>query len=292
MELGGPGTMTVPPLLRGLCDDAALFPPGNAPLETAVAAHFAHRDGEHSALVGPFVIPADLVAGLSALPEGRTLVVSVIVPDGSRQVVAALDAVHAMPGVRPVSVEVAVSDPPYSATVDEICSATTEVEVYVEVPRGGRGLGVLAWLAGTRCAAKFRTGGIVADAHPGETELATAIETAVHLGVPFKATAGLHHAVRNTAPGTGFEQHGFLNLMLATHLAGVGADTAAIASSLADRDGARIVADLSALGSADVAALRCRFRSFGTCSIADPLADLTALGLIGGPVPSERKIVR
>ena len=30
-------------LLTGLCDDAALFPPGNAPLEQALPAHAGHR---------------------------------------------------------------------------------------------------------------------------------------------------------------------------------------------------------------------------------------------------------
>ena len=40
---------------------------------------------------------------------------------------------------------------------------------------------------------------------------------------PFKCTAGLHNAVRHRAADTGFEHHGFLNVLLATRQAFDGA---------------------------------------------------------------------
>ena len=46
---------TLGPLLTELCDDAALFPPGNAPLDRALPAHAAHRIADHAGLVGTFV---------------------------------------------------------------------------------------------------------------------------------------------------------------------------------------------------------------------------------------------
>lgn len=275
----------ISPLLVGLCDDAALFPPGNAPLESAVPAHFAHEDSVHADLVGPFVFPAPRLPELPAVLGGdRDLPVSLTVPGGTDATPAAVEQLRAIGGARLVALEIAV---PIDQTVAdlfaalrEIASAAPGVDIYVEVPRDGRRPEILTRLAADGYRAKFRTGGVVADAYPDEAELAAAIASVVSLGVPFKATAGLHHAVRNTDPGTGFEQHGFLNLMLATHLAGTGADADAVAAALADRDGARLAATLGALPDEAVAALRGRFLSYGTCSIADPLTDLTVLGLV------------
>ena len=60
-------TVTVPAFLNSFVDDAAIFPPGNAPLEQAVADHVDHRDEEYADLVGGFVVSdvkiADLAAG-------------------------------------------------------------------------------------------------------------------------------------------------------------------------------------------------------------------------------------
>lgn len=280
------------PLVAGLCDDAALFPPGNAPFSRAVTAHLAHRRSGHAALVGPLVVPADRLVDLPAVLAGRGLAVSVTVPR-PEDAVTALGRVRRIGEVRPVAVEIAV--PAGCSAVDVlgslsgIAAAATGVDVYVEVPRDGSGTAILAGLPGARCRAKFRTGGVTAEAHPDEAELAASIMAAVARNVAFKATAGLHHAARNTDPDTGFEQHGFLNLMLATHLAGAGGGADAVAAALADRDGARLAAALAALPAAAVTALRRRFRSYGTCDIGGPLADLTTLGLLpaAGTRPDE-----
>ncbi|MFC7506123.1 hypothetical protein ACFQRR_29000, partial [Nocardioides sp. GCM10030258] len=76
--------------------------------------------------------------------------------------------------------------------------------------------------------------------------------------------AGLHHALRNTDPETGFEQHGFLNLLAATGVR----DAEAMAAVLAERAAAPDVPSTSLL------------RSIGTCSITEPIDELTALGLL------------
>ena len=65
---------------------------------------------------------------------------------------------------------------------------------------------------GSACA-KFRTGGPTAEAVPDDAELAAFIAPCLDRGSPFKLTAGLHHAVRYTETETGFEHHGFLNVL-------------------------------------------------------------------------------
>jgi hypothetical protein len=251
-----------PFLLTGLLDDAAIFPPGNAPLVDAVAAHAAHRHRAYAAAVGPLVVRA------TDLPEvGATEVA----------VVTGLDEAHvavAAAGPRLRSLEVAL---PAHATAEEVRAlASLGVEVFVEVPRDERRTSVMRELAAAGLSAKFRTGGLSADLFPTIPELAAAIALAVESGVPFKATAGLHHAVRHTDPETGFEHHGFLNLLLATARAQAGRPLGDVTAALASRDDgavARAVLELTP----DV---RSAFRSFGTCSIREPLDDLIRLDLL------------
>jgi hypothetical protein len=208
------------------------------------------------------------------------------VPEPSR-LAAALAAAAGVPQVRVVAVEVAVPigvDP--AQVVPDLDSAVTDrgdLEAYVELPRDDRRPALLAALAATRYHAKLRTGGVRADLYPDEDELAAAVLACVTAGVAFKATAGLHHAVRNTDPTTGFEQHGFLNLLAAVDAAQRGADHGEVAALLAQRDAAAVAARVAALDGR-AGPVRDAFHSFGTCSIDDPRTELTALGLLD-PTP-------
>jgi len=276
-------------LLAGLCDDAALFPPGNLPLVEAVPAHVEHLASGHGGLVGPFVVSAADVPALGALlgsAEAGSFEVAVTVPEPSG-LAAALTAAAGVPQVRVVAVEVAVPigvDP--AQVVPDLDSAVTDrpdLEAYVELPRDDRRPALLAALAATRYHAKLRTGGVRADLYPDEDELAAAVLACVTAGVAFKATAGLHHAVRNTDPTTGFEQHGFLNLLAAVDAAQRGADHGEVAALLAQRDAAAVAARVAALDGR-AGPVRDAFHSFGTCSIDDPRTELTALGLLD-PTP-------
>ena len=48
-------------LFTSVVDDAALFPPGNAPMDKALAEHEAVRRSGRADLVGPFLCPASRV---------------------------------------------------------------------------------------------------------------------------------------------------------------------------------------------------------------------------------------
>ncbi|GAA1659547.1 hypothetical protein GCM10009830_00630 [Glycomyces endophyticus] len=277
----------IPALAAGLCDDAAVFPPGNAPLALAVRAYGGRRRVWYAGLVGPLVLPAAALSRLAPLiPEGEApLPLSVTFPDGPSMIPAALATAALLPvEVRSVEVAVPQGTGP-GAFMDDLDAAledAPDLDVYVEVPRDGRRLRVIEAITG-RHRAKFRTGGVRADLHPGEAELAESLAAAVAAGLPFKATAGLHHAVRNTDARTGFEQHGFLNLLLAADALLHGRSETHVRDLLAERDH-DTVADLVAdLQDAQVRAARAAFTSFGTCSVTDPLDELTALGLVSAP---------
>ncbi|HXL96174.1 MAG TPA: hypothetical protein VN969_45265 [Streptosporangiaceae bacterium] len=273
-------------LFAGLLDDAAVFPPGNAPLPAALAAHRDHHAAWYAELVGPFVFPAARLGeldGTAPFPGGLSLTAAA---DGLS---TAVDAGGLSTGFRPdlVAVEAVPAPdgvPGLVRLLDSVLPAG--VTGYVEIPRGPGRDAALDALAGTRYLAKFRTGGVVPEAHPGERELAETILAAVSRGIPFKCTAGLHHAVRHTDGD--LEQHGFLNVLLATSAALDGADTgdlaAVLAALLAERSPAVVAAAVDGMSHDQMVAARTRFLSFGTCSIDDPVADLVALGLLSKPV--------
>jgi len=280
-------------LFRRLFDDAAVFPPGNSPLPHAVSVHLWHRQTNRAVLLGPLVVPAADLPRLATIvaetadtmPDHHPaeledlLGLAVTVPTPLK-VGAAVAAARAVPFARLAALEVAI---PNDLQADQVVPALqaalgdpAETAVYVEIPRDHRRDPLLAALSGTRYLAKFRTGGIRADLYPGEVELAESLVALAAAGVPFKATAGLHHALRNTDPETGFEQHGFLNLLTAANAAIEGADVDKLVPLLADRDGARVAAAVGRLP----AGVRETFRSFGTCSISEPVAELVALDLL------------
>ncbi len=290
----------VPPLLRRLVDDAALFPPARLPLAQALPAHVAHRQAPYADIVGPFLCPDD---GLPALGEAlaarsssaEPLRVAVVVTGGAGAIGPALTWAARTDGMRLAGVEVALRDePPLARNVSRIALAVDhagvadDVPVSIEVPRtesgAGGGAGDHEWqdaldaIAAAGHQAKFRTGGITSDAFPTERELAEFVVACLDREVAFKCTAGLHHAVRNTSP-EGFEQHGFLNIVLATRAALDGGSPGDIEAVLAERDPRRVADGVRALGDDAAASARRWFRSFGSCSVSEPVEDMAALGV-------------
>jgi len=121
---------------------------------------------------------------------------------------------------------------------------------------------------------------VTKEAFPGETTLAGCLAAGAGRRIPFKCTAGLHHAVRHTEAVTGLEQHGFLNVLLAVGAAAADASVGEITAMLAQRDPDRISGSVRALDPEAAAEIRWLFTSFGTCSTDEPVADLVSLGLL------------
>jgi hypothetical protein len=278
----------IPPEYTALVDDAAIFPPGEAPLAEAVPAHRAHLAAPYAAMVGPFVVSDDRLPDLAGLvdPDDEPLRVTVVVTGGAGAVEPAYRWATA-PGLEVAGIEVALRDlDDLAGNARRVVAAVTQlgvdVPVHVEPPLvpGAPSHGWLTALdevASADLRVKLRTGGVTADAFPAEATVATAIDAALDRELPFKCTAGLHHAVRHRAGDTGFEHHGFLNVLLATRAALDGDD---VTAALAEQDPQAVVRRLTEAGSDGLVRARRWFTSFGCCGVRDPYDDLVALSLV------------
>ena len=297
---------TIPAAFAGLVDDAAVFPPGNAPLDEAVQAHLEHRAAPYADLVGPLVVGDAHLADLTrivrddlAAPEASEgqvrhgLSVVVVVSGGAG---ALQPAVHWARGLDLRGLEIALRDSATGETahnarrivtaVDQLVASgelDDEVPVYVELPRLYGAPPTPDWLAALDELAamdhrvKLRTGGPDADAFPGAGELAACIGAALDRELRLKCTAGLHNALRHRDATTGFEHHGFLNVLLATRASLDGCSVEEVAAVLDETDPAQLTARTDSAG---MTSARRWFTSFGSCSILEPLQDLTDLGLL------------
>jgi hypothetical protein len=207
----------VPDLFELLVDDAAVYPPGSAPLPEAVKDHRRHRAAWYARLVGPLLVPASATAQLVELvgTDGE-LVVGLIADTGIAGLRAALAL--APPAVRHVEIAVAKrgEDPlPGLAALLDLLRAVPGLAGFAEIPLTFGLLSALdvlhdaLWSEGLRVKAKFRTGGLAAELFPTPIELAAVICACRDRKLPFKLTAGLHHAIRHTDPETGFVHHGY-----------------------------------------------------------------------------------
>jgi hypothetical protein len=285
----------IPHWLTNLVDDAAIFPPGNVPLDQAVAAHAEHRASEYAAMVGSFVVSdvkiADLIDVLDdspvVEPVETPLAISLVVTGGAGAIEPAVRWASRAPTLRLAGLECALRDEDdlghnarrVCSMLDSLEEELADVDVFVEPPRveGSPSHGWLAAvdeLAMRELPLKFRTGGVTEDAFPSPVELAASIAAALDRELPFKCTAGLHHAVRQTDAETGFTHPGFLNVLAATRACLDGGDT---------EEALTLTAPDDLLGNLDPETLertRRWFTGFGSCSILEPHDDLVELGLI------------
>jgi hypothetical protein len=277
---------TVPLVFAGLIDDAAVFPPGNAPLAEAVAAHRLHRKEWYAPMVGPLLVPSSAIdAGTldGLLEPGEDLAVGLIGDTGMAGLRSAAAAVPGC-GARLDQIEIAVAkrgeDPSPGLTQLLDLAQQLGVSAYAEIPLTWGLLAALdritqARADGASVAAKFRTGGLAAELFPTPMELAAVITACRERGLPFKLTAGLHHAIRHNDPETGFTHHGFVNVLAATLVAVDGAEVIDVAERLSATDPIPLIEVVRPRLSAE----RPLWTGFGSCSIPEPLADLARMGL-------------
>lgn len=307
-------TQIMPPV-RAACaqliDYAGLFPPAQLPVPPALSEFGAAQTGAHAWMLGRFIVPASRLRELAAaVRPGTSLPLSVIIDAGgdpttwlnSAQALFS-DAAAARRTNRDVTVETLEVPLPRLRTARESydayagqCAMLAEkhglrdLPVFVEFPRDERWSSVLpdafAALKRYRLRAKVRCGGVVASAFPSSEELAQFIGASAEAGVPFKATAGLHHPVRHFHAGFGTRMHGFLNILVAAAIA-QDAHVGAVAQILDEEDAAafRFTQDSLAAGERqlsldDLRRARETFVAYGSCSFSEPVDDLIALSIL------------
>jgi hypothetical protein len=288
-------------LLHALVDYAGLFPPAALDMSAAVQEYSLHRGGEHAWMLGHFILPASRLdefavarAGLGPSPIGDVWRLSVLPgPD----LAATLDAIatfNARSGGDAVvdTIEMKIDAvPDLGAALAAIPPALT---TYVELPIDDDLAPHLAALGAAGARAKVRTGGVTAGAFPASHALARFIQASAVAGVPFTATAGLHHPLRGEyrltyEPGSPHGMmFGFLNVFLAAAFARTGLTLKELALLLEEKDASTF--EFTETGASwrgktvsrtELSALRHHEAlSFGSCSFQEPVDDLRSLGLL------------
>ncbi|MEM7623341.1 MAG: hypothetical protein AAF235_09070, partial [Planctomycetota bacterium] len=237
-------------MLGGLIDYAGLFPPAGLSMAAAVEEYNRQRLSPDAFALGRFICPASALEDLTK--QGQVLMPGTFATSGYREMaqagmdepwpvsvtidtelgeaIAAIDAFNERHNAedsglaRVTTVELRVaSASDIDAAIDGIPKALIP---FFEIPLDGDPRGMIAALAGQDgLHAKIRCGGIEAAMIPDISAVASFIMGCAAAGVPFKATAGLHHPIRAERPLTYDSEppravmHGFVNVFFAAAVA-------------------------------------------------------------------------
>jgi len=244
-------------LLSRLIDHAPLFPPASLRLPEAFEEDRRARAHPAAFMLGRFVCPSSRLAELPDVGRGVSVVLDEPLESG----------VWPQPdsGVDVEAIETAALD-------DLRALADLAPEVYVEVPLDGTLGDSLDELVRLGLRAKVRCGGA---STPDLAVLAGFVRACAERALVFKATAGLHRALRSGG------DYGFLNLLAAV----VFGDEE---TTLAESDPQAFALDSAGftwrgrtVRAVELArARRERMASIGSCSFLEPVEELEKLGML------------
>jgi hypothetical protein len=293
-------------LLRGCIDYAGLFPPAALDMATSVDNYSRYLAGPCAWALGRFIVPAARLGEFAAVARAQLAaphteswrLAALVGPEVGADIDLITDFNRRYgsesgfpPRVLIDTVELKVAS--RSAIQSTMAQVPPNLQAYLEIPIEEDPAELILAIREFGARAKVRTGGTTLEAFPAEEHLGRFIQRCIAARVPFKATAGLHHAVRaeyrltyapDSNTGTMF---GFLNLLLATGFIRGGLRPAQAEQVLNEtslrgfdfRDD-QIVWNGHSLGLDDLAETRSVMISFGSCSFTEPLEDLVALQLL------------
>lgn len=258
-------------------DDAAIFPPGLAPLPRAVSEHIRRsQDTDTDTFIGPLILPLGKIEEAVALADGSPINFSAVFAIEDLPQLAQVQS-ELPDSAQIVAVEVKANENALEAIHTLSRADLNDLEVYVELPAAEVSTESIAALKEHGFALKFRTGGVTPELFPSSAELVRVLGLTVNNGLKFKLTAGLHRAIRYTDKNTGFNHFGFLNIAAAVATLRAGEGTDAAQMILDSNDQEAVKSKVTSDGK-----WRESFSSFGTCSVAEPAETLVELDLFNG----------
>ena len=259
-------------LCRGVVDYAGTFPPAKLALTESIERYARYRSGNDAWMLHRFVVSANDLEAFAQKAPGPTAGVRwpLSVVCAEPEDIERARAWRSDAGVVE-SLEVKATGP-LAPLAPLVC------ELFVERPLPV-GLAELQSLKEQNAMLKIRLGGERPQSTPESSTLARVLSSCAELGLPLKATAGLHQAVRS-------ESHGFVNFLLAATLAHAGGSVTELEAILDETDatafgfeGGHVSWRDYRLDEATISDARRLLRSFGSCSFEEPLESLAGLGL-------------
>lgn len=301
--------------MTGIIDYAGLFPPARLDMVPMVSNYASFFASSRAGMLGRVIVPiarldefeVAAAAHMQEVPaaEGEEVEpepwpLSVLTRgahdiDGFQEDLQRIEAFndhHALEGNPAAVIDAIELKASGGAEIDRALDALDdELFPYFELDPTRDIRGELAAIVGLDAGVKIRTGGVTPSEHPSVEHVAAFINGCCDAHVPFKSTAGLHHAVRQLAPDVGenTKQHGFLNVFMAACLRFSGViESEHVLEVLSEEDpaaftfGPHLAAWRHAtIGLEGLDDARWRFaHSFGSCLFDEPLNELQALGLL------------
>jgi hypothetical protein len=294
MSDGTPGA-AVRALLAGAIDYAGLFPPAGLDMREAVSNYAEYQASPDRWALGRFIVPArrldEFATHASAIerpPDDAPWPLSVLLNDPSQAVVISPFNAQWTERFRIEAVEGKAASP---GEVAALAGAVPGgVIPYVEIEVGEDLYDLVESIHEHGASAKLRTGGVTAAAFPSTEHVAQFLMRCYAEGVGFKATAGLHHAVRGAYPLTyepgsaSAAMYGYLNLFLAVAAIRRNASEDIVRRTLLldEADILSVSSEEMRWSGVDVSvedahAVRGYLHGFGACSFREPMEELTAL---------------
>ena len=276
-------------MLAGLIDYAGLYPPAALDMRSAVRNYMRSSQGEHAEALGRFVVNMNRLGELREAAGASMGAMRLSVIAASTEDCASLSqCMH--DGLRIEGIEFKTDQPAEIRRLSACVPAG--ITAFFEVPASDAMHDALAAIAEAGACAKLRMGGLVAEAFPGTQAVADALQALASRRVAFKATAGLHHAIRSRHAftqepgGASGTMHGFVNLCCAAALIHCGGEASDARRVLDEVDAGAWRVTPDGIGWRDRewsaeqlhAVRREFFISFGSCSFEEPMHDLEALG--------------